>query len=134
MLLIAFALLLTVAAAGAVVRGGVVERRGAALFITAWLVSLACQWLSGEPSPGVWLPVIDITVLGFLAKLSWQSPRPWPVYACGFQTLTVAGGIAKWVDADLDVGLHLTLLATLGFASVGVLALGAWLPPRTKQT
>lgn len=131
--LIAFALLLAIATLGSVVRGGVVERRGAALFILAWLISLGAQWLSGKASPGLWLPVIDAGVLVGLANLAWRSPRPWPVYACGFQMLTLAGDIAKWVEADLEVRLQLTLLSVLGFGAVGMLVMGAWFPPRPQQ-
>lgn len=131
--LIAFALLLAIATLGSVVRGGVVERRGAALFILAWLISLGAQWLSGQASPGLWLPVIDAGVLVGLANLAWRSPRPWPVYACGFQMLTLAGDIAKWVEADLEVRLQLTLLSVLGFGAVGMLVMGAWFPPRPQQ-
>ncbi|MDO9223835.1 MAG: hypothetical protein Q7U20_09020 [Caulobacter sp.] len=131
--LIAFALLLVVAAIGAVARGGTVERKGAALFIAAWLVSLGAQRLSGDVSPGLWLPVIDAAVLVGLANLAWRSPRPWPVYACGFQMLTLAGDIAKWVEPDLGVRLHLSLLSVLGFGAVGMLVMGAWFPPREHQ-
>ena len=131
--LIAFALLLLAATVGALARGGVVERKGAALFVAAWLASLGAQWLTGDVSPGLWLPVIDSAVLVGLANLAWRSPRPWPVYACGFQMLTLAGDIAKWVEADLDVNLHLTLLSVLGFGAVGVLVMGAWFPPREQR-
>ena len=131
--LITFALLLALATIGAVVRGGVVERRGAALFVVAWLLSLGAQRLSGQASPGLWLPAIDAVVLAGLANLAWRSPRPWPVYACGFQMLTLAGDIAKWVEADLDVRLQLTLLSVLGFGAVSMLVMGAWFPPRTHQ-
>ena len=130
----AFALLLTFAAIGAVVRGGAVERRGAALFIAAWAVTLIAQWISGDPAPGLWLPVIDATVLWALAALAWRSPRPWPVYACGFQMLALAGDVARWVEADLDIRLHLTFLAAVSFGAVGVLAAGAWFPPRRRRT
>lgn len=133
MLLAAFALLLTVAAVGAVVRGGAVERRGAALFALAWAVSLGAQALSGETSPGPWLPAIDAVVLIALGRLAWRSIRPWPVYACGFQLLTVAGDVAKWVETGLDVRLHLTFLAATSFGAVGVLAIGAWFPPRAQH-
>lgn len=129
MALAAFALLLAVAGAGAMVRGGPVERRGAALFTGAWLASLFAQWLSGAPAPGLWLPIIDATVLYGLIALSWRSPRPWPIYACGFQMLALAGDIAGWVETSLDVGLHLSFLAVMGFGAVAVLALGAWAPP-----
>lgn len=125
----AFALLLMIAAIGAVARGGTTERRGAALFVAAWAASLGAQTLSGEASPGVWLPVIDAAVLVALARLAWRSPRPWPVYACGFQMLILAGDIAKWAGPGLDVRLHLTFLAMLSFGAVGVLAIGSWFPP-----
>jgi hypothetical protein len=131
--LAAFALLLMVAAVGAVVRGAAVERRGAVLFALAWAASLGAQALSGEPSPGLWLPAIDGAVLIALGRLAWRSPRPWPVYACGFQMLTVAGDVARWVETDLDAGLHLTFLALMSFGAVGALAIGAWFPPPPRQ-
>lgn len=134
MSLAAFALLLALAAVGALVRGGPVERRGAALFAAAWAASLIAQWLSGSSSPGLWLPIIDATVLWALAALAWRSHRPWPVYACGFQMLALAGDVARWVEADLDVRAHLSFLATMSFGAVGVLASDAWLPPRRRQT
>ena len=126
----AFALLLIIASVGAGVRGGAVERKGAAMFVVAWLVSLGAQWLSGAASPGLWLPAIDAAVLTGLANLAWRSPRPWPVYACGFQMLTLAGDVAKWVEPDLEVHLHLSLLSVLGFGAVGMLVMGAWFPPK----
>ena len=129
MALLAFALLLAVAAVGALARGGVVERRGAALFIAAWLASLLAQWLSGDRKPGLWLLIIDATVLWALVGMTWRSPRPWPVYACGFQMLALAGGVAGWVEPGLSVRLHLSFLALAGFGAVTTLALGAWLPP-----
>ena len=131
--LIAFGLLLTIAVVGAIWRGGIVERKGAALFVAAWLASLGAQLLTGDVSPGLWLPAIDAAVLVGLANLAWRSPRPWPVYACGFQMLTLAGDIAKWVEADLDVRLQLALLSVLGFGTVGMLVMGAWFPPREQQ-
>ena len=70
MALLAFALLLAVAAVGALARGGVVERRGAALFIAAWLASLLAQWLSGDRKPGLWLLIIDATVLWALVGMT----------------------------------------------------------------
>ncbi len=126
MALVAFALLLAIAILGAWLRGGQVERRGAALFSAAWLASLACQWMSGTLSAGLWLLIIDGTVLCALIGLSWRSPRPWPVYACGFQMLAVAGGVARWVESDLTVRLHLSYLAAMGFGAVGMLVIGAW--------
>ena len=77
----------------------------------------------------LWLLIIDATVLWALVGMTWRSPRPWPVYACGFQMLALAGGVAGWVEPGLSVRLHLSFLALAGFGAVTTLALGAWLPP-----
>ena len=129
----AFLLLLAVSALGAGVRGGPVERRGAALFVGAGLVWGAALWLSDDTAAGVWMFVIDATVLGALVGLVWRSPRPWPVYASGVQMLVVAGGIAPWVRPDLDVDLHQAMLGTLRFATICTLTLGAWIGPKRHK-
>jgi len=129
----AFLVLLGVATVGAAMRGGSVERRGAALFCSAWLVWLGTDWVAGETAPGVWMLVIDATVLFALIGLVWRSPRPWPVYASGLQLLVVTGGIAPWVRQDLDADLHLTLLAALRFAAICAFAIGAWTPPKPHR-
>ncbi|MCF8505404.1 MAG: hypothetical protein K9G59_10860 [Caulobacter sp.] len=129
----AFLALLGVATVGAVARGGSVERQGAALFCSAWVVWLAAEWASGETAPGVWVWVIDATVLFALIGLVWRSPRPWPVYASGLHLLVVTGGIVPWVRQDLHADLHLPLLAALRFAAICAFAIGAWAPPRTHR-
>lgn len=129
----AFLALLGVATVGAAMRGGSVEHRGAALFCSAWLVWLAAGWIADEAAPGVWMLVIDATVLFALIGLAWRSPRPWPVYASGLQLLAVTGGIAPWVRPDLDADLHLTLLAALRFATISAFAVGAWTPPKPRR-
>jgi len=129
----AFLALLGVATVGAAMRGGSVERRGAALFCSAWLVWLAAGRISGEAAPGVWMLVIDATVMFALIGLVWRSPRPWPVYASGLQLLVVTGDIAPWVRPDLDADQHLVLLASLRFAVIGAFAIGAWAPPKRPR-
>lgn len=129
MSILGFALLLAFAGLGAIVRGGPVEHRGAVLLTIGWAASLTAQIVSGRIAPGIWLTLIDLTVMIGLIALAWKSPHPWPAPACGFQALALAASVAKWVDPDLDDSIHLGLLAVTGYGVVGTLAWGAWFPP-----
>jgi hypothetical protein len=128
-----FPALLTLAAVGAGLRGGPVERRGVALFAVAGLVWLVAHLVWGGVAAGLWMFAIDAAVLLTLIKLVWRSPRPWPVYASGVQLLVVAGDIAFWVRHDLNLDLHLPLLAALRFGAISILATGTWFPPKWHQ-
>lgn len=132
MIAAAFAVLLALAALGAVLRGGVVEQRGVGLLAAAWLTSLAAQHVFGEGPLPLWFLGIDLGVLAGLIALTWKSPRPWPIYACGLQALTVTADLVAVLSPTLDARLYLTFVAALGFGVVAVMTLGAWLPPRGR--
>lgn len=127
-----FAALLALAALGAVLRGGAVEQRGVGLLAAAWLTSLAVQHLFGDGPLPAWFLGIDLAVLAGLVALTWKSPRPWPIYACALQALTVAADAVAVLSPTLDTRLYLTFIAALGFAVVAVMTLGAWLPARGR--
>lgn len=128
----AYALLLLVAAVGAVLRGGPVERRGVLLFAAGMVAFVVAEAVTfHEVRAGV-LFAIDLAVLSGLVMLAWKSPRPWPVYACGLQTMVLATHVAGWIDLDMDVMLHAGMLITFSMAALLTLALGAWLRPKTR--
>ena len=127
---IAFILLMLVTITGAVMCGGPIERRGAALFFLGWTATLIAQAVTFGLTESLSLFGIDLAVLVGLIALSWKSPRPWPVYACGFQLMTLAVHVAGWVDQDLDLAFRQTFLALMGFAATLTLALGAWMRPK----
>jgi hypothetical protein len=123
--LVPFTLLLCVAGVGALVRGERIERRGALMFALAWIIGQIVR-----PWPGPWLFLDDLAVMIGLIALSWKSPRPWPVYACGFQILLLAAHVGGWIDPDIATETYRKLLATLSAGAILMLAMGAWLPPR----
>lgn len=124
--LLGFALVLALAGLGALLRGGVVERYGVLLLTGGWLLSLAAQAFFRDPSPAIPLGIIDLLVLAGLIRLSWKSPHPWPAFACGFQSLALAAGFARWMDPDLNLQVHMTLLAVAGYGAALALMFGAW--------
>lgn len=121
-----FALLLACAGLGAVIRGGAVERYGFLLLTAGWVASLGAQAISRDASQAALLGLIDLGVLAVLIRLSWKSPHPWPAAACGFQSLALAAGFARWMDPDLNLYVHLTLLAVAGYGAALALAVGSW--------
>lgn len=127
---IAFILLMLVTVTGAVMRGGPIERRGAALFFIGWTATLIAQVVTFGLTESIALFGIDLAILIGLIALSWKSPRPWPVYACGFQAMTLAIHVAGWVDQNLDPAFRQNFLALMSFAATLVLAIGAWIRPR----
>lgn len=129
---IAFALLLLAAAIGAFVRGGTVERRGAGLFALGMAGVVVAEAVTFDATRLAVLFAIDLAVLAGLAALAWKSPRPWPVYACGFQTMVLATHVAGWIDLDMDVRLHAGMLTGFGLAALATLAIGAWTRPKPR--
>jgi hypothetical protein len=127
---IAFILLMVVTIVGAVMRGGRIERRGAALFFAGWTATLVAQVVTFGLTESLALAGIDLVILIGLIALSWKSPRPWPVYACGFQVMTLAIHVAGWVDQDLSPAFRLNFLALMGFCATLVLAIGTWIRPK----
>lgn len=127
---IALALLLLVAAIGAFLRGGTVEKRGVGLFAAGMVAFVVAEAITFNTTRAVTLFAIDLAVLAGLVALAWKSPRPWPVYACGFQTMVLATHVAGWIDLDMDVQFHAGLLLAFNAAALVVLILGAWLKPK----
>ncbi len=127
---IAFILLMLVTITGAVMRGGPIERRGAALFFAGWTATLVAQVVSFGLTESLALFGIDLVILIGLIALAWKSPRPWPVYACGFQAMTLAIHVAGWVDQDLSLAFRQNFQALMGFCATLALAIGTWIRPK----
>lgn len=123
--------ILGLATAGAAFRGGAVEHTGVVIFSLAWMASLIVGMLlpAGRSAPP--LLVIDAGLLLGLIALAWKSPRPWPVWAAGFQLLSIAVGGAYLMRPE-QVGLpaYWTASEWAGYAAAACLAVGAWMGER----
>lgn len=80
--------------AGAWFRGGPTERRGAAIILISWALSLLLQ-SHAKTGPGLWVNIIDVIVLGLFFKLSLDSRRLWTLFACACQLDTVASHFSQ---------------------------------------
>ncbi len=114
--------MLVLATAPALWRGGWPERTAASAMIAAWLASGLAQ--NGAQLWGVQIGVmlIDLTLLALMLGVALSSNRWWPMWACGFQGLTMLLHLAVLLDAKVwgrayfiagSVFSFLTLLALL---------------------
>lgn len=123
--------ILGLATAGAAFRGGAVEHTGVVIFSLAWMASLIVGMLLPAGQSAAPLLLIDGGLLLGLIGLAWKSPRPWPVWAAGFQLLSIAVGGAFLMRPE-QVGLpaYWTASEWAGYAAAACLAAGAWMGER----
>lgn len=123
------ALLLAVTTLGATARGGRRELQGAAVFVLGWLALLALRGLTGGEG---WRLAADLPVLAALVALCWKANHPWPVVACGPQSIAVASDVTAMVRAADALPILQALAAGAFLAAAAVLAASAWFPPSEK--
>ncbi|MCC7265786.1 MAG: hypothetical protein IT546_00435 [Caulobacteraceae bacterium] len=126
--------LLGLATAGAAFRGAAAEHTGVVIFSLAWMASLIVDMLLPAGQSAAPLLLIDAGLLLGLIALAWKSPRPWPVWAAGFQLLSIAVGGAYLMRPE-QVGLpaYWTASEWAGYAAAACLAVGAWMGERQPQ-
>jgi len=118
---------LGLAALGAAVRGGGVEETGVVIFSLSWMASLVVRMLLPGADVGWPLLVIQSGLLVGLVVLAWKSPRPWPIWAAGFQVIAVAAGITFLVRPQVGLAAYLRTVEFAGYGAAAAMALGAWL-------
>ena len=119
--------ILGLATAGAAFRGGAAEHTGVVIFSLAWMASLIIDMLL-PGAEGAWpLLLIDAGLALGLVALAWKSPRAWPVWACGFQALSIATGLAFLMRPHVGLAAYQTATEWAGYTAAGCLAVGAWL-------
>jgi hypothetical protein len=104
-------------------RGGSVERYGAAIVLSGWLLSL---WLQkrGDDGPGVAVIIIDITMLIAFAILSGSSRRLWTMLITACQIDAVVAHFAM-IHLDVDGWSYFTVVGIWGgYGLLVSLALG----------
>jgi hypothetical protein len=122
---ICFALAICAAAAW---RGGRAERGAAAAFIAAWFAAYVTKdhsWLGLQ-----WrIFIIDVAFFVALAAIALRSRWYWPIFAAGFQLLSVVTHAASTVDHQLGAWAYMTanvIWTYLFLVALAVGVAGAW--------
>lgn len=124
------ALLLAVTTLGATARGGRKELSGAAVFVLGWITLLALRSLTGGEG---WRLAADLPMLVAFIALCWKAGHPWPIVACGLQSIAVASDVTALAQPADDPPILVDLAEWSFLGATTVLAICVWLP-RTETS
>jgi len=120
----------------AFLKGDDTERIGGGAYILGWFASLLVQNDVGVYRDQIGLIILDILMLGVLAGLAWKSRRVWPVWAAGFQLLSVMSHVVALIDVRPPAMAFITVLNMSSYSVLISLAVGtfwAWQERKIAQ-
>ena len=113
----------------AIFRGDRLERLAGGALVIAWLASLTTR-SDNDLSGGVWgIMAIDGALLVLLIGLGWKTDRTWPIWAAGFQAITVLVHVVTMIDERIRTIAYVsaTTIGSYGvLICIGIGALRAW--------
>lgn len=106
-------------------KGGPSERLAAVLFYGAWILTrithdpdrFATQWA---------VSLVDGALFASLTLLALKSDRYWPIFAAGFDLLSIITHLARALDATLPEWAYYTAAQIWAYLTIGALGLGTW--------
>lgn len=104
----------------ALIRGGPDERLTGAVLLVAYLAAPFLQNRVDWQAPQYGLMVSDVLLAGYFVWLALRSDRYWPIWAAGFQLLT----LFAWLAFVFEPGVRALMIV---FNLIGYLILGALL-------
>jgi hypothetical protein len=136
-LFIAFAALMCVACAYAWWRGGTPERVASAMFLVAWLASIATDQASIVRYRQVQINylLVDFALLVGLLMLTRASHRRWTAVAAALQTLVVLAHVARALSPHQWASVYMIMTASWPYLQLLVLIAGItahWRRTRTR--
>ena len=117
-------------------RGGPVEKRGAAIILAGWLLTLLVVYLHIERIHGVhyYIMAIDTAVLIGFTALSLRSRRLWTLFMAAFQLNDVMTHFAAFVPG-MDTYTYVTAIGFWGgWGLIFILTWGTWDHMRRSQS
>lgn len=109
-------------------QGGRPEKIGAAIFVTASILSTAA--LSGPSarflSVEIGVFAVDIAMLFALFALALFAERLWPLWVTGLQLVGAAGHAVKIVDPEVIPRAYAFVMAFWSYPMLFLLVLGTW--------
>ena len=119
----------------AAVRGGYPERVGAAVNMTASLVTTALRLLDvGFFAPAeVFILLIDFAVAGSFFWLGVTTIRFWPIWAAGFALADLFMSVCGALLPHVPLFAYHTGLGVYAYLALGALVLGTWRLPQSAE-
>jgi hypothetical protein len=131
---IVFTVLLLACSLYACIWGGRTGRMGSAIFIMATVLSnIAARFNPGWASTSFGVLWVDAGCFGGLAVLALRSNRYWPIWALGFQTITVATHLATIIAPDIVPRAYQAIAAFWSIPILGAMVTGTTLDWQHSQ-
>jgi len=108
--------------------GGWPERAGAAIMVTAAILSViaATSFYPGWKSPETGIFVVDVLMLGALINLALYSDRYWPLWVTSFHLIAVTIHLASLVDRSVAALAYANAAEFWAYPMLVILAAGTW--------
>lgn len=120
---------------GALWKGGPSEKLGAAIMYGAWLATFFARNDGDRHSLQYGAFLIDAVMFAALVILALRSDRFWPMFAAGFELLSVVTHVTRLADAKIGPWVYFTATHLWGYLTIGALGLGTvtyWLNNREQ--
>lgn len=113
----------------ALFKGDRPERIAGGALVIAWLATLTVHRInaSNDYADIAWaVMAVEGVVLLVLVGLAWKSEHAWPVWACGFQAITVMVQIITLIDFRIGIIAYLSAQAVGTYGVLACLAIGTF--------
>ena len=109
------------------------ERRAGAVFLLAWVTTLALQRLAGDVAPVVGIVAVDVAVFAFLLASGARDRAGWQVYAVAAQGVALGVHVIRLLSPGMATWTYLTALAASSYGVLLALAWGVWSARRERR-
>lgn len=114
-----------------ILAGGSRERIAVLSYVLIFVLKL---WLPVTGLHLFWVNMaLDVVFLGALVMLCWKAPHPWPVWAFGFQLLSVMVHVSVLQSPYMSRGTYFTAVTLVAYGVLLALAAGAYGAWRQRQ-
>jgi len=119
----------------AFVRGGPVERRGAAVYVLALLAVTAMRVPAHAPGARLAFAQLgfDGALFAALFVLSWKSSRSWPIWTAMLQAVAIGVDLAAITRPELSAHVRASALWVVGLAQASIFGWGIIPPVRVLK-
>ena len=127
-----WATVLILTCAAALWRGQIYERLAALGLLLSWMLTRLFYVHHGQQAEWGVLGV-DVALFVVLAIVALRSPRYWPIFAAGFQLLSVVIHVARVADASLGGWAYISAGILFSYLTVVAVGFGGWAAWRERS-
>jgi hypothetical protein len=110
----------------AFLKGGMREKIGAGVYLSAWFSTLIVQENVGFQGLPIGMFIIDALTLLALVAIAWRAPQSWPTWAAGLQLIAVMGHLMILTNARIPIASIYTAMNLIGYLIILCIIVGTF--------